>query len=145
MALNLSVRRAGTILGVLALAAGAIASATPAAAASTAKPSAVATLCPSNNNKVNGEQVKANGRLELWYSPTCRTAWAVIGGWPAGSVIYVRNLDTGAQQDNTVTVDDQRTVTAAIDDAGTVSEACAETVTILNGNPHPSTICTAAF
>lgn len=136
MLLNRSVRRASTILAGLALAAGTIASTGPAALASPAKPTIAATLC-----KTNGEIVKSNGGVQLWYSPTCRTAWGVIINWSAGSVISVTNENTGATQEATVQVTNQRTATAAVNDAGTLSYACGT-------NPftiHPFFVCTGAF
>jgi hypothetical protein len=140
MLLNLSARRAGTILGGLALAAGAIVSAGPVALASSAKPNVAATtLC-----KTNGEEIYSNGGAQLWYSPTCRTAWGVTSGsWAAvGAQISVTNNNTGAHEENTVTVNGQRTVTAAVDDAGTTSYACWVTPPDVI---HPKVYCTASF
>jgi hypothetical protein len=123
MPLNLSVRRASTILGGLALAAGAIVSTGPTALASTAKPSAATATC-----KYNGEEVEsaAGGDVQLWYSPTCRTAWGVIEHRAAGSNVQVTNTDDVIAY-AFVKVSGQRTVTAAIDDKDIQSLACAWT------------------
>jgi len=123
MLFNLSVRRAGIILGGVALAAGAIVSAGPAALASTAKPQSAAALCPSNNNKQNGEIVEQVSTVQLWYSPTCRTAWGVIVREGVGSEIEVINSD-GDNAISYVTVDGARTVTSAVNDANITSVAC---------------------
>jgi hypothetical protein len=125
MLLNLSVRRASTILGGLALAAGAIVSAGPAALASTAKPSTAAALCPINNDKQNGEEVLSagGGDVQLWYSPTCRTAWGVLINQAVNAEITVANTD-GEGEVTYVTVSGKRTVTFAIDDANIKSWAC---------------------
>jgi hypothetical protein len=140
MPLNLSVRRASTILGGLALVAGAIASTSPAALASTAKPNAAAALC-----KTDGEEVLGSGGDQLWYSPTCRTAWAVSVDGIIGSTLYVYNEDTGAEESTTIT-SESRTVTAAVNDAGTESQACeAGVITPVGGNPHPYKYCTGFF
>jgi hypothetical protein len=136
MLLNLSVRRALTILGGLALVAGAIASTSPAALASTAKPSTAATLC-----KTNGEEVLSSGPIQLWYSPTCRTTWAV-SSTPIGASIWVYNENTGATASNVIPSPAQRTVTAAIDDAGTQSQACEQYIVLHN---HLIKFCTGFF
>jgi ABC-type enterobactin transport system permease subunit len=120
MPFNLSVRRTLTILGALALAAGAVASTGPVALASTATPGAATALCKTDGARVEGP---ADG-VSLWYSATCRTAWAVATDSPEGLYFWVYNIDTGAQETATVAVNEQRTVTAAVDDAGTQSEAC---------------------
>lgn len=138
MLLNLSVRRAGTILGGLALTAGAIASTGPVALASTAKPSAAAAVCKTDGSRVEGP---ADG-VSLWYSGSCRTAWAVATDEPNGFGFYVLNIKSGAKESATVAVTNQRTVTAAVNDAGTQSEACYTEVVLHN---QIITICTAAF
>ena len=139
MPINLSVRRAGAILGGLALAVGAIASTGPVALASTAKPNATAAaLCKTDGSRVEGP---ADG-VSLWYSGMCRTAWAVATDEPQGFSFYVTNIDSGAKQSATVQVTNQRTVTAAVDDAGTMSKACYTEVVLHN---QLITICTAAF
>jgi hypothetical protein len=139
MSLKLSIRRASAILGGLALAAGVMASTGQAALASAAKPNAAAALCKTDGSRVEGP---ATG-VSLWYSATCRTAWAVADGVPAPLYFYVYNIDTGAQESATVEVTDQRTVTDAVDDAGTQSEACYESFT---GTGHYlGTFCTAAY
>lgn len=96
-----------------------MASTGPTALASTAKPNTAA-LCKTDGTRVEGP---ASG-VSLWYSATCRTAWAVAQGEPAGLSFYVINIDTDAKESATVQTTDQRTVTAAVDDAGTQSEAC---------------------
>jgi len=126
MLLNLSVRRASTILGGLALVAGAIASTSPAALASPAKPNIAATLC-----KTNGEEVLSNGAIQLWYSPTCRTTWAV-SSYPSGAQIWVYNKDTGATAGAFVPTPAARIATAAVDDANTQSQACEQYVVLHN-------------
>jgi hypothetical protein len=141
MYLNLSLRRTGTILCGLALCAGAIASTGPAALASSSKPQIAATSC-SSDNKLNGEKIYSvaittGGNIQLWYSPTCRTAWAVEINGRAGDFIYVYNENTGQKDTATVPANLQRTVTSAISDAGTQSQACEQTV-------HAAT-CTAFF
>jgi len=137
MKLNLSLRRVGTILGGLALAAGAIVTAGPAALASPAKPNAAASLC-----KTDGSEIYNNDNVQLWYSATCRTAWGVVVDWPAGTAILVFN-SAGATESNTVAVANQRTVTAAVNDAGITSYACAND-TPVGGNPKPD-VCTASY
>jgi hypothetical protein len=98
MLLDLSARRAGVILGGLALAAGAIVSSGTAALAATAEPKIAASLCPSYNNKQNGEEVEslAGGDVQLWYSPTCRTAWGVIIHESLYAEITVTNSNGGS-------------------------------------------------
>jgi len=106
--------------------AGAIASTSPAALASPAKPNVAASLC-----KTNGEEVLSNGPIQLWYSPTCRTAWAV-SSTPIGAGISVYNKDTGATAGAVIPSPAQRTVTAAVDDAGTQSQACEQYIVLHN-------------
>src|ERR1700752_5209490 len=139
MLFNLSVRRAGIILGGVALAAAAIASTGPAAMASTAKPNVDATLC-----KTNGEAIYNDGGLQLWYSPSCRTAWAVIQNGIIGATLYVYNKNAGAEESTTINSED-RIVTAAVDDANTQSQACEYYVSTTSTNPHVTNICTAFY
>jgi len=124
MLLNVPVRRAGTILGALALAAGASVSAGPAALASSAKPNLAAAICKTDGEKIYSVGAVNGSSIQLWYSPTCRSAWAVEISGIAGNYIYVYNEDTGATENATVQATGQRTVTDAVDDAGTQSQAC---------------------
>lgn len=137
MPLNLSVRRAGTILGGLALAAGAIVSIGPAALASSAKPNIAAATCKTNGEKIYSVGAVNGSSIQLWYSSACRSAWAVEIGGIAGNYIYVYNEDTGATENATVQATGQRTVTNAVNDAGTQSQACEQVA-------HDVT-CTAFF
>jgi len=137
MPLNLSVRRAGTILGGLALAAGAILSMSSGAQASSAKPNIAATICKTDGEKIYSVGAPNGSSIQLWYSPSCRSAWAVEISGIAGNYIYVYNEDTGDTENATVQASGERTVTDAVDDAGTQSEACEQVA-------H-SVTCTAFF
>lgn len=77
-----------------------------------------------NANALRSDQVRRESTIELWYSPTCRTTWAVEEDGLVGDGLWVFNENTGAQRSAMVTTDGARTVTAAIDDAGTQSHAC---------------------
>jgi hypothetical protein len=132
MPVNLPVRRAGIILGGLALVAGAVVSLSPAALASPAKPNIAAAICKTNGEKIYSVGAPNGSSIQLWYSSACRSAWAVEISGIAGNYIYVYNEDTGATENATVPETGERTVTDAVDDAGTQSEACeqvAHTVT----------------
>jgi Protein of unknown function (DUF2690) len=124
MPLNLSVRRAGTILGGLALASGAVVSLGPAALASSAKPNIAAAICKTDGEKIYSVLAPNGSSIQLWYSPDCRSAWAVEISGKEGDYIYVYNEDTGATENATVPSPGERTVTDAVDDAGTESQAC---------------------
>ena len=137
MPLNLYVRRTGTILGGLALAAGAIVSMGPAALASYAKPNIATAICKTNGEKIYSVGAPNGSSIQLWYSPSCRSAWAVEISGIAGNYIYVDNEDTGQTENATVQATGQRTVTDAVDDAGTQSQACEQVA-------HSIT-CTAFF
>jgi Protein of unknown function (DUF2690) len=124
MLLNPFRRRTATILGCLVLAGGAIASSGSVALASSSQPHIVATVCKTNGEKIYSVGAVNGSSIQLWYSSTCRSTWAVEINGIAGNYIYVYNEDTGQTENATVQETGQRTVTDAVNDAGTQSQAC---------------------
>jgi Protein of unknown function (DUF2690) len=124
MLLNLSRWRAATILGGLVLAIGAVASSGSVALASSSQSQIAATICKTNGEKIYSVGAVNGSSIQLWYSATCRSTWAVEINGIAGNYIYVYNEDTGQTENATVQETGQRTVTDAVDDAGTQSQAC---------------------
>jgi hypothetical protein len=137
MLLNVFRRRAATAVGGLALVVGAIASSGSVASASPSQPHIAAAICKTNGEKIYSASAVNGSNIQLWYSPACRSAWAVEINGIAGNYIYVYNIDTGQTQNASVPATGQRTVTDAVNDAGTQSEACEQVA-------HDVT-CTAFF
>jgi hypothetical protein len=122
----------------------------PVASAATTATATSAATCSSTNNKLGGvkELSQSNTRpsgdtaeIELWYSATCRYAWAVEENGDGGDLLWVYNQDTGAETSTTFAYPNLRVVTAAIDDAGTTSHACMDNT----GNFPMAKTCTGYF
>jgi hypothetical protein len=96
----------------------------------TATGTTAATSC-SSDPKQNGKEVLHvsarrsaqsffESTIELWYSPTCRTVWAIEANGLNGDNLWVYNQNTGAISRAIFPTNE----TGAINDAGTVSHAC---------------------
>ncbi len=129
-----------------ALGLGTLAAITPAATADTGPATISPSVSCSSNPKQNGfiprdpfgRLYTANfgfTQIQLWYSPTCRTAWAREVNGISGDGLWVYNRNTAAIKHATFPAE-----TGAIGDANTESHACMESIP----NALPKT-CTAYF
>jgi hypothetical protein len=114
------------VLSVLLLASPGVAGASPAASAATSH----ALISCSRHPKQHGKEKRhvsvrrsatspAKSTIELWYSATCRTAWAVEAGGVRGDHLWVYNRGTHARKTAKYPHS-----TVAISDNGTKSRAC---------------------
>ena len=121
--------------------------------ASSATPRVSCSSNPKQNGKVvasnsytrsNGVKSTFTSTIELMYSSTCRSVWAVeVGGFEAGSsadYFWVFNENTGVTKKATFPA----TGTGAIDDTNTESHACMENDGNTDNEAMPKT-CTDYF
>jgi len=119
-------RATGPVLSVMMLASLAVAWISPAASAATGR----AAISCSTHPKQHGKEKRhvsvrrsatspAKSTIELWYSATCQTAWAVEVGGLRGDHLWVYNRDTHARK-----TAKYPHATAVVSDNGTKSRAC---------------------
>jgi len=135
---------AGTALAAPLARTGPVNSATPQVSCSVNPKQDAEIVATASHTRSNSVQSTFTSKIELKYSPTCRTVWAQeVNGDEAGGTadsFWVYNENTGATKNATWPTTD----TGAIDDTNTQSHACMENDGSLDNENMPKT-CTAYF